>query len=297
MFDWNDLRFFITAVRAGNYTSAGARLKVNRTTVGRRIEALETRLGLSLFEQTPNGYQPTPAGRAVLECAEQVEREIERLNERLRTPEERLAGTVRIAVSGGIDTEFMAELLAFRRAEPGVKLELQTNRDALDSVLQRKADIGLCLVPYKPENVRGVRIGTLAHALYAARSYLATRPAGRDPAKYDWIGWGKDAVNTDATGWMRMNLPDSSQISAEVNSWNAFKEAVLCGLGIGHLWCFAADREPTLVRLRDGEPERSMELWLLVREDVPPDSRTRALMNFLAPAIAARIGNGTSAAP
>jgi DNA-binding transcriptional LysR family regulator len=289
MFDWNDLRFFITAVRAGNYTSAASRLKVNRTTVGRRIDALETQLGLSLFEQTPNGYRPTAAGRAVLECAEQVEREVERLNERLRTPEERLAGTVRIAVSGGIDTEFMAELLAFRRAEPGIKLELQTNRDALDSVLQRKADIGLCLVPYKPENVRGIRLGTLAHALYAARSYLDTQPAARDPLLYDWIGWGKDTANTDATGWVRMNLPDSPRISAEVNSWNAFKEAVLCGLGIGHLWCFVADRETTLVRLRDSEPERSIELWLLVRDDVPPDSRTKALMNFLAPAIGRRI--------
>ncbi len=291
VFDWNDLRFFITAVRAGNYTSAASRLKVNRTTVGRRIDALETQLGLSLFEQTTSGYQPTAAGRAVLECAEQVEREIERLNERLRTPDERLAGTVRIAVSGGIDTEFMADLLAFRQLEPGIKLELQTNRDALESLLQRKADIGLCLVPYKPENVRGVRVGTMAHALYAARSYLDAMPGGRDPSQYDWIGWGKDAANTDATGWMRMNLPASSRISAEVNSWNAFKEAVLCGLGIGHLWCFAADREPTLVRLRDGEPERSIELWLLVRDDVPPDSRTKALMNFLAPAIARRIGS------
>ncbi len=290
MFDWNDLKFFVTAVRAGNYTNAAGQLRVNRTTVGRRIDALEASLGISLFEQTPAGYRPTPAGRAVLECAEQVEREVEQLNARLKTPEERLAGTVRIAVSGEIGTEFMPELLAFRKSEPGIKLELLTARDALTSVLQRKADLGVCLVPYKPENVRGVRLGLLSQALYAARHYLEGLPGNGASQDYDWIGWGKEASNSASARWMKANLPDTARISAEVNSWDAFKEAVLCGLGVGHMWCFAADREPSLVRVRDAEPELAMELWLLVRDDVPPDSRTKALMGFLAPVLEKRIG-------
>ena len=49
-----------------DYTSAAERLRVNRTTVGRRIGQLEANLGVSLFEQTPNGYRPTAAGRVVL---------------------------------------------------------------------------------------------------------------------------------------------------------------------------------------------------------------------------------------
>jgi DNA-binding transcriptional LysR family regulator len=290
MFDWNDLKFFVTAVRAGNYTHAAGRLKVNRTTVGRRIDALETALGISLFEQTPSGYRPTPEGRAVLECAERIEGEIERLNARLRTPEERLAGTVRIAIPDEIGTEFMPELLAFHKTEPGIKLELQTGRDALSAVLQRKADLGVCLIPYKPENVRGVRLGVLSQALYASRHYLEATKALRGPQDFDWIGWGKEAGNSAAARWMRANLPDAARISAEVDSWDAFKEAVLCGLGVGHMWCFVADREPGLARVREPEPELSLELWLLVRDDVPPDSRTKALMGFLAPAIERRIG-------
>ncbi len=290
MLDWNDLKFFIGAVRAGNYTHAATRLKVNRTTIGRRIAALETELGISLFEQTPAGYRPTAAGRAALECAEQIEREIERLNERLATPHEQMGGTVRIAVSGEIGTEFMSELLAFRKADPDIKLELLTARDALTTVLQRKADLGICLAPYRPENLRGVRIGELSQALYAARRYLDALPAGHVFQDHDWIGWGKEAANSASARWLRANLPDAAKISAEVNSWDAFKEAVLCGLGIGHMWCFVADREPSLVRIRDIEPELSMELWLLVRDDVPPDSRTKRLMEFLAPVMNRRIG-------
>jgi DNA-binding transcriptional LysR family regulator len=290
MLDWNDLKFFIAAVRAGNYSNAAHRLKVNRTTIGRRINALEIELGLSLFEQTPSGYRPTGAGRAVLECAEGIEREIERLNERLATPHERLGGTVRIAVSGEIGTEFMGELLDFRKSDPDIKLELLTARDAVTNVLQRKADLGICLVPYRPENLRGIRIGALPQALYAARRYIDALSPNKAFADHDWIGWGKEAANSASARWLKANLPDAAKISAEVNSWDAFKEAVLCGLGIGHMWCFVADREPSLLRIRDIEPELSMELWLLVRDDVPPDSRTKRLMEFLAPAMARRIG-------
>ena len=286
MVDWDDLRFFIGAVRAGNYTSAADRLRVNRTTVGRRIGALEAGLGLSLFEQTPSGYRPTPAGRVVLECAEQIEREMERLTSRLAATEERVAGTVRVAISGEIGTEFMPELLTFRKSAPAIKLELLTARDAINSLLQRKADLGLCLVPYKPEHLRGIRVGELSQALYAARGYVE----GREFADHEWIGWGKDMTHSAAARWMKANLPDTATISAEVNSWDAFKEAVLCGLGVGHMWCFVADREPGLVRIREPEPDLSLELWLLVREDVPPDAHTNALMSFLAPALAARIG-------
>jgi len=89
--------------------------------------------------------------------------------------------------------------------------------------------------------------------------------------------------------WMKANLPESVPISAEVNSWDAFKEAIACGLGVGHMWCFVADREPSLMRIRDIEPELSMELWLLVRDDVPPDTHTKRLMEFLAPVMARRV--------
>jgi DNA-binding transcriptional LysR family regulator len=290
MMDWDDLRFFISAVRAGNYTSAAARLKVNRTTVGRRIGVLEARLGVSLFEQTPLGYRPTAAGRAALDCAEEMERAVERLNDRLAKPDERMAGTVRIAVSGEIGTEFMPELLAFRKSDPDIRLELLTARDALTSLMQRKADLGLCLVPYKPEHVSGVRVGVIDQALYGAKTYLDAQPDRAGVQDYDWIGWGREAVGSNSARWLKSNLPASANIGAEVNSWDAFKEAVLCGLGIGHMWCFVADREPALARIREPEPDLAMELWLLIRDDVPPDSRTRSLMRFLAPALAARIG-------
>lgn len=289
MIDWDDLRFFLNAVRAGNYTAAAQRLDVNRTTVGRRVTALEQSLGVSLFELTPMGYRPTPAGRAVLETAQRVEREIAGLVGPMTALGERPAGTVRLAVSAELDSEFMAELMGFRAAYPAVRLDILGAPDAMASVLQRKADLGLCPVADTPDELTGRRVGRLTRALYAARDYLERLPPDMPPADHQWVGWGKEMAGTAPARWMKQTLADTTAISAEVNSWTALKEAVLCGFGVAPLWCFAADADKRLHRLRPPDPALGLDLWLLARADVPPDACTSALMQYLAPALARRI--------
>ena len=53
MYDWNDLRFFLAAHRAGSLAAAARELRVDYTTVGRRIAALESALSTQLFVRTP----------------------------------------------------------------------------------------------------------------------------------------------------------------------------------------------------------------------------------------------------
>lgn len=74
--EWSDLEVFLAAVRTGSYTAAGRQLGINRTTIGRRVEALEKSLGLPLFEKNPVGYAPNAAGARLLATAEAVEREV-----------------------------------------------------------------------------------------------------------------------------------------------------------------------------------------------------------------------------
>src|SRR3954471_11193486 len=69
----DDVRYFL-AVRAARSIKGAARaLKVDHTTVSRRLAALEIALGASLFERTPDGLVETDAGRAVAPIAERME--------------------------------------------------------------------------------------------------------------------------------------------------------------------------------------------------------------------------------
>jgi len=63
MFDWNDLKYFLAVARHGSTVSAAKALNVNRSTVHRRLDALEKKLGRRLFSRQPTGYELTELGQ------------------------------------------------------------------------------------------------------------------------------------------------------------------------------------------------------------------------------------------
>ena len=76
---WDDLRFFLAVARAGTLARAARQLAVDQTTAGRRVAALEKRLGATLFARSPAGLTLSHAGRELLPRAEAVERAVDNL--------------------------------------------------------------------------------------------------------------------------------------------------------------------------------------------------------------------------
>jgi DNA-binding transcriptional LysR family regulator len=60
--DWDDLRFFLAVSERGSISGAAEFLKVNHSTVLRRLTSLEKRLGARLFDRLPDGYELTAQG-------------------------------------------------------------------------------------------------------------------------------------------------------------------------------------------------------------------------------------------
>jgi hypothetical protein len=73
MLDWDDLRFFLAVARHRSLSAAARDLNVTQSTVGRRVVALESRLGARLLNRTPGGYIATLAGRSILAQVETLE--------------------------------------------------------------------------------------------------------------------------------------------------------------------------------------------------------------------------------
>src|SRR4051794_10378369 len=74
--DWNDLRYFLAVCRAGTLVGAARDLRVQHSTVGRRVEALEAALGVTLFTRAPEGLVLTEAGSEIVSLAEEAERAV-----------------------------------------------------------------------------------------------------------------------------------------------------------------------------------------------------------------------------
>lgn len=275
--DWNDLRVFLIAVRAGSYSAAARRLGMDRTTVGRRIAALEAALNVTLFRDTPSGPEPTWEGRQALAAAECAEAAVEDLSETLRRgPPEPVR--IRIASTAGLAIEFLDLFAAYRRDRPQLGLELLGALDPVEAVLQRRADLAIAATRIRPTRLAGVRVGALSQALYARR----------DAPDAPRLSWGHE---------MELALPGQGTAANALdqgrgdgfNNWPQLKQAVLVGLGAAYLWCFVADREPDLVRLAPPEPRWESGLWLLYRPAAPLDRETSALVEFLATALGERL--------
>ena len=173
--DWNDLRSFLAIARAGSLQGAARILGVNHSTVFRRLNALEARLKVRLFDRSARGYGLTGAGEHMLASAERVEDEILGLERRLLGGDVRLAGTLRVTTTDTLAHGLLGpHLRAFQAAYPAIELELVTGNAFFD-LSKREADVALRPSRHPGDAMVGRRLGEIAVALYGTPDYLAAR--------------------------------------------------------------------------------------------------------------------------
>ena len=72
MMSWEDLRYVLAVARHGTLSEGAKSLRVNATTVSRRIKALEEATGAPLFEKLKHGAKLTAAGEEMVAVAREV---------------------------------------------------------------------------------------------------------------------------------------------------------------------------------------------------------------------------------
>lgn len=279
--EWNDLKIFLAAVRAGSYTAAGRQLGINRTTVGRRIDALEKSLNVELFHYRTDTPVPTASGLHVLKAATAMEEAVHALEASLKDQHGQFP-TVRLASSAGIAIEFMPDLAEFQRTHPHIAIEILSEPDPVDAVTHRRADLALAVLRQPPKRLEGTEVGHLDQTLYGAKQRSSDRA----------LGWGHEIDHAIPAQWTSTNLsgPAAEAVGQpSFNNWSELKQAVIAGIGTASLWCFAADRDDRLERLADPDPKQSYPLWLLRRANIPAGPSLTQLMAFLGDRINSRL--------
>jgi DNA-binding transcriptional LysR family regulator len=282
MFDWDDARFFLAIARAGSVSGAGRSLRVQQSTVSRRLAGLEECLGARLFERTPDGYILTAAGETLQARAERMEEEAMSAERELLGRESRIAGVVRLTTPEAFGNGFMAPLVARLRLEqPEILLELVAANAKL-SLTKREAD--LAIRSGRPQQALLVmrRMGELADGLYASREYLARRgrPAGPDLRDHDYIDYDDGYSSQAEMAWLRQ-LARPGRCALRVTGTHGMFGAVHAGLGIGVLPCWMGDAEEKLERVLPAE-RYAADLWMVLHRDLRHVARIRVVAEFLA---------------
>ena len=286
MFDWDDARYFLALHRAGTLSAAASRLKVNPSTVGRRLEALEERLGVRVFLRTRDGYSISPAGEQLLPRAERIEEEIEAIGRELVVHQERLTGVVRITTSDALGPRVVAPILAEVLAlHPGVDLEIDADNRVL-SLTKREADLAVRFGRPRERFLVARRLADFSSAPYCAEAYVARRGPPREPFEgHEFIIDAAEFVVEHR--WVAQRAARGGRIVVSTGSTHVQLSMTLAGVGIGMLPCYIGDREPGLVRLAPPEPSTLRPIWLVMHKDLQQAPRIRACADFLVERFAA----------
>ena len=290
MFDWNDMRHFLAVARAGSTLAAAETLKVNQTTVARRIAALEQALGARLFDRAQSGYRLTELGRELLPSAERIETEAATVAQLVEQRLRRLAGTIRVTTNETIANVFLTPSLPdFADLYPDIRVEVVVDPRYLD-LTRGEADVALRAAQHPGSGAIVVRkLRHLPWAVYCSRDYAARNGCPRsteDLPRHKVIGPDGPLCEMAAFQWLEGSA-GTAQVMARSNSLPNMVTAVRAGLGLAVLPCAIAEPETDLVRCIGPMDEIGAPLWLITREDGKDEPRIRAFTSFIAARIVA----------
>lgn len=283
--DWADIRLFLAIVEHGSLLAASEHLSLSQPTLGRRLSAMEKRLGVALFVRTGRRMELTDTGRSILENARRMEREMLAIGRAVDVQSKGLAGEVVITATEGTGTEWLPpELVAFRRRYPDITLNIRVDNRSMD-LLRREADIALRLgEPTEPELIAR-RLVSVGFGLYAAPSYLDRAPpleSLEDLANHDLIAL--ETVGSPphlVPGNESLDLPTGRYVLT-TNSPAAQISAARAGYGVAvlsHRW--VTMQGGLLVALLPGRNIHETTLWLVTHEELRHSARIRAVSDFL----------------
>ncbi|CAG2134030.1 LysR family transcriptional regulator [Cupriavidus plantarum] len=131
------LRYFLAVAETGSVTRAAEQLGIQQPPLSQQLKALETELGVTLFERQPRGVALTPAGTALLDDARDLFARIERMRTRMQRMARGDEGALAIGfTSSAAAHKLTPEVLrACRRQFPRVTLSL-SERNAAEAIEQ-----------------------------------------------------------------------------------------------------------------------------------------------------------------
>jgi DNA-binding transcriptional LysR family regulator len=283
MLNWNDLRHFLAVAREGSTLAAAKALRVNQSTVHRRLAALEKDLGCRLVERHPTGYRLTDLGRQLRTHAERMEENAGALERLVLASNKGMSGCIKLTCSTAVGHRLMKSGLldAFCARHPELRIELLMTERLL-SLSKGEADIAIRGGEPKDESLVGKKIADVAWGIYATRSYIVRHGSPKSPEEingHSVIGFADAIADHKAARWLRAKAP-RARICGESGNIPSVLLALKSGAGLAPLPTPVGDNDDELVRVLGPFPELSYPMYLLTHRDLRRMPRVSAFFDF-----------------
>lgn len=284
MFDWNDLKHFLAVARQGSTLSAAKKLGVSQSTVHRRLEELERRLGRQLTIRNSTGYGMTETGLKMVAYAERVEQAVLDFERHLAASDLELAGTVRLTCPLAIGARLTRSSLAtkFNQRYPNLRLEFVINDTVLD-LARREADVAIRGHASDDETLFGRVIAVSQWAIYASPAYTkryGTISRIADINNHAVALFEVEAKDHVARGWLERAAP-KARVVARCNSMGALVSVAKSGACLVALPTIVGDEEASLVSVFRPVSDLTTNIYLFIHKDMQRTPRVRAVFDFI----------------
>jgi len=273
---WDDVRYFLEVAQTGSFNSAAKNLGVNQTTVGRRIRALESRLGADLFDIRENRTALTPDGRNALEEATRMAEIANSFARKLRGSNGRLVGEIRLNLTEGLATFWLwPRLQPFLEQHSALSINWFLSENSMD--LGR--DVDMAIWWHKPKDPHAVtrRLGLCGFSIYASESYAKKHglPKSREDLRnHHLLQFNRYERNPGLEPWNELmrEFPPAVRLENSAFANTVFKS----GKALSLLPDYAVHVDSSVIKA-PFDLGINLEVWLAYHEDRRKSARVRAL--------------------
>jgi DNA-binding transcriptional LysR family regulator len=283
MANWDLVRIFLEVARIGSFRAAAEQLNMSANFLSKRISLLERAYKTTLMTRHVDGIRLTREGLQVLEAAKRMEEASFGLDVALNQATPSLSGEVRIAVTEGLGTFWLApRLVEFQRAYPGLLVDLKCEMRSAD-VMRLEADLAVQLEHPDQPDLKRLKIGRLHIMPFVSPSYVEVygMPKNADDIRQNHRIVIQDAEQTKAKE-MYAKYADREQVgfvAMRNNVSTAHLWSIAKGAGIGWLPTYVPALGDPLIPLDIGV-QFELDIWLAYHPDAKKIARVRQLIDW-----------------
>lgn len=249
-----DIAVFATVVDQGSFSGAGRKLGLSKSAISKRVDRLETALGLRLLQRSTRSLSMTEAGRAIHERATQSISILEEARSHASNLTEMPRGLIKVTASVAFGKLCIAPVLSkFLQQFPEIRIQLVLLDRTVDLV-EEGFDLGIRLTRSPPELLVAKPLMPIDYILCATPKYIKGKQL-RTPADLghlNCLSYGQQE-NSQEWSFQKGTRKETVKVSGNilVNNSEVVRNLILDDVGVGLVARYAVANELDNDELRE----------------------------------------------
>lgn len=286
---FTQLESFVSVATLGTLSAAARQAGLAPAMMGRRIDALEERLGVKLIIRSTRKLSLTPEGHIFLEEAQRILKDLADTESLITQGKVKISGPLRITAPAGFGRKHVAPLIpVFCEQYPDIQVTLNLTDRVIDLV-EEQYDCAIRIGDLEDSQLIAIRLAENRRVVVASPKYLALHGTPQHPDelhRHECLSFGTQG--NQHKGWL---FKDNEQIVAfkpkarlSCSDGSVLLEWTLSGFGLSwrSMWEVQNElKKGTLISILDqySAPANGIYAMLPDRKHLP--QRTRSFIELL----------------